>query len=98
MRWCRRQGYRARLPCCCEREQHGAGWGWGCHGSPESCFPDWRTGLKDPAMGLPYFGVKQSSLLAGTSAEDSSKGRVGAGMLVGMAGSKLTVFIFVLNV
>ena len=49
-------------------------------------------------MGLPYFGVKQSSLLAGTSAEDSSKGRVGAGMLVGMAGSKLTVFIFVLNV
>lgn len=55
-------------------------------------------------MGLPYFEVKQSCLCwlrpqwttLGKGAHVS--GRVGAGMWVGMAGSKLTAFIFVLLV
>lgn len=106
MGWCRRRGVLGAfaLLLCPEGKQHGRGVdGGGCCGSHESCFPDWRTWLRDPAMGLPYFGVKQSCLWLGPQWKTPGKQapisgrRVGAGILVGMASSKLTLVIFVLN-
>lgn len=58
-----------RVVWCCVVRESSMGWGGGCRGSHEGCFPDGRTWLRDPAMGLPCFGAEQGCLLAGASAD-----------------------------
>lgn len=71
-----------------------------CSGSHDSSLPDWRPWLSNRAVGLPGSGVKERCLcwlgLQWKTLEEGAHmwGRVGAGTLVGMAGSKLTAFIF----